>query len=297
MRHHASPIAGSAAGAVTCWFAMSATEIDVLRLSNSPTSPRQLAASVWQCRELIATLARKEFFVRYRRASLGVLWAAGLPLIQATVLSIVFSHVIRIRTTTPYPVFVFTGMAVWTYFTATITAGSTSIVDNSGLTNKIYFPRAVLPLVQARSNLYGLAINVVIVVALAIGFGEHLDAHVLLIIPATILLVLLCSAAVLTLAALHVYFRDIRYIVQAVFTGLLYLTPVFLPLQRYPVALRHAVLVNPATGIVQLYHFAIDGSAADWVTALLVTVAWTVVLAVAAVWLHCRRDRVMADLL
>jgi len=282
---------------VTCWFAMSATETDVLRLSNSSASPRQLFASVWECRELITTLARKEFFVRYRRSSLGVLWAAGLPLIQATVLSIVFSRVVRIHTSTSYPVFVFTGMAVWTYFTSTITAGSTSIVDNSGLTNKIYFPRAVLPLVQARANLYGLAINILIVFALAIGFGDGLDAHILILIPATLLLVLLCSAAVLTLSALHVYFRDIRYVVQALFTGLLYLTPVFLPLQRYPSALRHVVLANPATGIVQLFHYAIAGGAADWGHAVLISGAWTVALAIAAVYVHCSRDRVLADLL
>jgi ABC-type polysaccharide/polyol phosphate export permease len=276
---------------------MPSADLDILRLSNSPSSPRELVASVWERRELIATLARKEFFVRYRRASFGALWAAGLPLIQATVLSIVFSHVVRIRTTTSYPVFVFTGMSVWTYFTSTITVGSTSIVDNASLTNRIYFPRAVLPLVQVRSNLYGLAINLVIVFALALGFGEGLDAHVLILIPATLLLVLLCAATVLTLAALHVYFRDIRYIVQAVFTGLLYLTPVFLPLGRYPAALRHVVLLNPATGVAQLFHLAIDGSAADWPTAVLVTVAWTAALSIAAVFVHCRRDRVLADLL
>jgi ABC-type polysaccharide/polyol phosphate export permease len=276
---------------------MPPTDLAVLRLSNGPSSPRQLATSVWTSRELIATLARKEFFVRYRRASLGVLWAAGLPLVQATVLSVVFSHVVRVHTATSYPVFVFTGMSVWTYFTNTVTAGSTSIVDNATLTNKIYFPRAVLPLVQVRSNLYGLAINVVIVIALAIGFGDHLNAHVLILLPATVLLVLLCSAAVLTLAALHVYFRDIRYVVQALFTGLLYLTPVFLPLEHYPVALRHVVLINPATGIAQLFHLAIDGSAADWPTAVIITAVWTVVLSVTAVFLHCSRDRVLADLL
>jgi ABC-type polysaccharide/polyol phosphate export permease len=188
-------------------------------------------------------------------------------------------------------------MAVWTYVTGTVTAGSTAIVDNANLTNKIYFPRAVLPLVQARSNLYGLAINVVIVIGLALGFGDHLDAHLLVLVPATVLLVLLCSTAVLTLAALHVYFRDVRYVVQAVFTGLLYLTPVFLPLERYPVALRHAVLVNPVTGVAQLYHLAIDRSAADWPTAVVVTAVWTVGLGILAVFLHCSRDRVLADLL
>lgn len=276
---------------------MPSHDVATLRLSNGPSSPRQLAASVWASRELIATLARKEFFVRYRRASLGALWAAGLPLIQATVLAIVFSHVVHIHTSASYPVFVFTGMAVWTYVTGTVTAGSTAIVDNANLTNKIYFPRAVLPLVQARSNLYGLAINIVIVIGLALGYRDHLDAHLLILVPATILLVLLCSFAVLTLSALHVYFRDIRYIVQAVFTGLLYLTPVFLPLERYPVALRHVVLVNPATGVAQLFHFAIDGGAADWATAVIVTAAWTVGFGLLAVFLHCSRDRVLADLL
>jgi ABC-type polysaccharide/polyol phosphate export permease len=276
---------------------MSATETDVLRLSNAATSPRQLASSVWASRELISTLARKEFFVRYRRASFGVLWAAGLPLIQATILAIVFSHVVRIHTSVRYPVFVFTGMCVWTYFMSTITAGSTAIVDNSSLTNKVYFPRAVLPLVQARSNLYALAINIVIVIVLALGFGVHLDAHLLILIPASMLLALLCSAVVLTLAALHVYFRDIRYIVQAAFTGLLYLTPVFLPLERYPGALRDVVLINPATGVAQLFHFAIDGSVSDWPIAVAASVAWTVVLGVTAVYLHCTRDRVLADLL
>lgn len=276
---------------------MAATEADVLRLSNAATSPRQLASSVWASRELISTLARKEFFVRYRRATFGVLWAAGLPLIQATVLAIVFSRVVRIHTTNSYPVFVFTGMSVWSYFTATVTVGSTAIVDNTSLTNKIYFPRAVLPLVQVRSNLYGLAINVVIVIALAIGFSQSLDAHLLILIPATLLLMLLCSGLVLTLAALHVYFRDIRYIVQAIFTGLLYLTPVFLPLGRYPATLRHVVLLNPATGIAQLFHLAVDGTAADWPTAVIVSATWTVVLGIAAVVLHCSRDRVFADLL
>lgn len=273
------------------------TEIEVLRLDNGPSAPQQLAKTIWASRELINTLARKEFFVRYRRASFGVLWAAGLPLIQATVLSVVFSHVVRVHTSTSYPVFVFSGMCVWTYFTNTIMTGSTSIVDNASLTNKIYFPRAILPLVQVRANLYGLAINVVIVIALALGFQEGINLHIFILIPATILLVLLCSSMVLTLAALHVYFRDIRYIVQAVFTGLLYLTPVFLPLQRYPTALRNVVLANPATGIAQLFHLAVDGSAARWGTAVLVSFGWTLVLGVLAVWLHCARDRVMADLL
>jgi ABC-type polysaccharide/polyol phosphate export permease len=85
--------------------------------------------------------------------------------------------------------------------------------------------------------------------------------------------------------------------VQALFTGLLYLTPVFLPLQQYPVALRHVVLLNPATGVTQLFHLAVDGAAADWPHAVAITVIWTIVVGIGAVALHCSRDRVLADLL
>jgi ABC-type polysaccharide/polyol phosphate export permease len=276
---------------------MAPPDTAVLQLSAGPSSPRQLITSVWACRELLVTLARKEFFVRYRRASFGVLWAVGLPLIQATVLAIVFSHVVRVHTTTSYPVFVFTGMSAWNYVTSTITAGATAIVDNTGLTNKIYFPRAILPLVQVGANLYGLAINLVIVLALALGFGVHIGPHILILVPAAMLLVMLSASAALTLSALHVYFRDVRYIVAAMFTGLVYLTPVFLPLQNYPVALRNVVLANPVTGVEQLFHLAVDGSATDWPIALTVTVAWSIALAIAATAIHCSRDRVLADLL
>src|SRR5207244_6365099 len=87
------------------------------------TPPRQLLKELWGSRDLIATLARKDFFVRYRRASLGVLWAVGLPLIQAVVLAEVFSHfrVIRAGLGVSMPVYVFTGITVYSFFTGTVT--------------------------------------------------------------------------------------------------------------------------------------------------------------------------------
>jgi ABC-type polysaccharide/polyol phosphate export permease len=70
-----------------------------------------------------------------------------------------------------------------------------------------------------------------------------------------------------------------------------------LPIDRYPTALRNVVLLNPATGVTQLFHLAVDGSATDWPAAVAISVAWMVVFGIAAVYLHCKRDRVFADLL
>jgi ABC-type polysaccharide/polyol phosphate export permease len=270
-----------------------------LDLHGEWTPPAQLLRSIWASRDLMATLARKDFFVRYRRASLGVLWAVGLPLVQAVVLSFVFSHfrLIRVGAQISIPVYIFTGITVWSFFSGTVTAASTAIVDGAGLSSKIYFPRAVLPLVCVRSNLYSFVVSLGIVLGMALAFGVGLDQHVLLLVPGVALLIWLSAVAGLTLSALHVYFRDVRYVVTAIFTALLYLTPVFLPMAIYQGALRVVVLVNPVTGVVEVFRLAIGGADPQWPTAIASTLGWCVFLTGSALYLHCRRDRVFVDLL
>jgi homopolymeric O-antigen transport system permease protein len=270
-----------------------------LDLSGEWTSPRALFAEVWGARDLLATLARKEFFVKYRRASFGVMWAVVLPLVQAIVMAVVFSYIrtIKSRAGISFPVFVFTGMTAWSYFSSSVVGSATSIVDGAQVSSRIYFPRAIMPLVIVRTNLYSLPISVFFVIVMALIFGVSLDAHVLLLIPAVLLLVLITTAFALTLSAMQVYFRDIRYIVQAVFTALIYMTPVFLPLGIYPKVVKGFVLANPATGCVELFRLAIGGADSQWPVAVAATGAWAVVMLVLGVFLHCRRDRVFVDLL
>jgi ABC-type polysaccharide/polyol phosphate export permease len=271
----------------------------VLDISGAWTSPRQWFAELWAARGLMMTLARKDFFVRYRRASFGVLWAVTLPLVQAIVMAVVFSYVRVIKTHAgvSFPVFVFTGITVWTYFQSTVTVAATSIVDGAAMSSRIYFPRAVMPLAVTRTNLYSLPVSLSLVVIMALIFGVPLDQHLLIIIPATLVLVLLTASLSLTLSALHVYFRDIRYMVQALFTALIYMTPVFIPLPVYPAVARKIVLINPATGVLELFRLAIGGADSQWPFAVAMTLAWTAFLSVTAVYLHCRRDRVFVDLL
>ena len=275
----------------------------VLELTGEWTPPTQLVREVWGARDLIRMLARKDFFVRYRRASFGVLWAVGLPLIQAAVLSVVFSYfrVIKTGAHVPLPVYVFTGMAAWSYFSGIVTAASTSIVDGAGLSSKVYFPRAVLPLVHVRSGLYSLPISLAIVIVMALAWGVDLDFHVLLLVPGVLLLIWLTAAVSLTLAALHVYFRDVRYIVQAIFTGLIYLTPIFLPLKIYA-TIAHGyvldvVLANPATGVIEVFRLAIGGADSRWPIALGSSLGWCTFFTAAAVYIHARRNRLFVDLL
>lgn len=271
---------------------------DGFELDGSSTTMRHLIVDVWRARDLLATLARKDFFVRYRRTSFGLLWAVGLPLIQAAVLAVVFTRIVRIETGGNYGIYVFSGMLPWTFLSGTVNVGATSIVDGSALATKIYFPRAVLPLVTLGANLYGFLPGVAVLLIGAATIGEGINRDAVLLVPATILMVLFVAALTLLLGGLHVYFRDLRFMIQATLLAWFYATPVIYPLDEAVGTLRTILLINPATGMVTLFRAAVSDTGTTGLgTALVSTVVWTVCLAILALVLHARRDRVFVDLL
>ena len=263
-------------------------------LRSERTPLRAWVRSLWNARRLIAVLARKDFLVRYRRASFGVLWAVGLPVLQAVVLAVVFSRVVRVETEAPYWAFVFSGLVPGAFVLSTVTAAATSIVDGSSLSSKVYFPRAVLPLATVLANLYGAVVSLVLLLVVVVASGS-LGVHVLLLVPAVALAVALTLGGALLTSALHVRFRDTRYLLQAVGAVWLYATPIVYPLSLLPGGLRGLVEANPATGVVELFRAATVGAEPGWGSALIWSLAWTAALLALGAVLHCRGDRTFAD--
>jgi ABC-type polysaccharide/polyol phosphate export permease len=273
-----------------------AGKVTSFELHGEWTSPGTLLREMWQTRDLLRILARKEFFVRYRRAVFGLVWAVVLPLLQAVIVATLLRQFdLPFDVGTNYVVFVFSGMLVWTFFSSGAAAGATAIVDSTDLTTKIYFPRAILPLVRVLSNAYGLLLTIVIMLGMALVTGSGIGPEVLLLVPATLLLLAFTAGFTLTLSALHVYFRDTRYLVQAVMLGWFYATPVFYPVEA---AKNFAafVKVNPITGPVELTRAAI-GADAVLAEPVLWSVGFTVVFLLVGLLLHCRYNRVFVDLL
>jgi homopolymeric O-antigen transport system permease protein len=253
---------------------------------------------MWRHRAVLMALASKDFRVRYKRASLGALWAVAVPVLQAAVLGFVFSRVGNFSTGSDYSyaVYVLAGMAVWAYVSVAVTSATTSIVDASSLTDKVWFPRAVLALVPAVSNLVTLAISLVVVVVAMPLFGEPITARLLLLAPASILLVTFTAALGLLLGGLYVYFRDLKFMVQAVILVWLYVTPIAYP----PSALQSAgpwLDFNPLTGIVGMFQRAAVEAPVPSTRAVVVSVVVTLVLTVLAVTVHRRHDRLFVDML
>lgn len=270
----------------------------VLRLDERPEPLLEWLSNLWRSRSLLVALAQKDFRVRYKRASLGILWSVALPLFQSAVMVFIFSRVGHFGSGAHYNYsgYVLAGMVPWLYLSTSIASSTTSIVDASDLTDKVFFSRAVLPLVSPVANLVTLAISTaILLIALPI-IGVALGPRILLVIPAAVMLSLFSSALGLVLGGLYVYFRDLRFMVQGVLLVWIYVTPIVYP----PSALKGAGSLldfNPLTGIVGLFQRAAVDAPVPSTRALVVSVIFTTVLAVAAVAGHNRHDRLFVDLL
>lgn len=271
--------------------------VTVLELRGERSSLARLGRDIWDKRELLVLLARKEFQVKYRRMSFGTVWAVVLPLLQSIVMAVVFSRLVRFKIP-HYPVFVLSGMAAYSYFTTVLAGGSTAIAANATLSSKVYFPRAVLCLAQAATALYGLIILLAIMLVLYVPLGVHIGPSLVLLVPGIALLVVFSASLTLTAAALHVYFRDIGYIVNALVIFLMYVSPVIYPYPSplAPSVVRPFLMANPLTGILNIFHAAV-GVPTPLAQGVAVTGAWTVLFVTSALALHSRYDRVFTDLL
>jgi lipopolysaccharide transport system permease protein len=264
-------------------------------LTGERTPLRELLRDLWRSRPLVRMLGRQEFFVRYRRASFGLLWAVLIPLFQAIVLAAVLSQFVEFRVGVSYPVFVYSGLLMWTFFSTGLAAGSTAVVDGVGLSTKIYFPRAVLPLARIAANIYGLVLSAGVLLILALAVGEGIGFRVLFAIPALALVIAIAAGFALTLSAMHVYFRDVRYFVQAALIPWFYLSPVFYSLGRVG-RLRPVIEANPVTGPILLLRAGIVDGGADLLVPLAWSTGWAAVLVGVGLVLHARYNRVFADL-
>jgi lipopolysaccharide transport system permease protein len=258
-----------------------------------------LVRDVWRARDLMAILAKKDFYVRYRRASIGLLWAIGLPLIQSVILAIIFSKIVTVRGTgIPYSVYVLSGMVPWTFFSGTISGSTTSIVDGSSLASRVYFPRATLPIMNILSGVRAYIPSLVVLIGIAAAILRgHLGVHLLLIVPATLMMLSLALGFSMVLSGLHVYFRDVRYIVQATIFPWFFVSGVIIPVLG-PRGLAHKIgrvlYANPAIGFIQMYRAAF-GSGPAWNGSELVTLYWIIGLMAIALPMYQRHDRNFVD--
>ena len=253
---------------------------------------------VFRYRDLLWFFVLRDVRVRYRQTLLGTAWVVLQPLLAMAILTIVFGRLIRVATDgIPYALFALAGLVLWTYFAQAVTAASTSFIKDTGLVEKVYFPRLVIPLSATISGLLDLAIGLLLLLALMLTLGFRPDLKVLLCIPVALLVVLLAAGIGAMLASLAVRFRDINHLVPFLLQLGFFATPIAYPLSLVPERWQPLVGLNPMAGFVALFRWALLGSQINPWPTFAVSAITTAVILVAGLLVFRRLERSFADVI
>jgi lipopolysaccharide transport system permease protein len=251
---------------------------------------------LWRYRELVYFLAWRDVKVRYKQAALGIAWALLQPILAMAIFSILGSLANLSSEGVPYPLFAYTGLLPWLYFANATTNASGSLVANANLISKVYFPRLVIPLAGVLAGLVDLGIGLVLLLLLLVPFGIT-PGPGLLLIPFLVLLAMLTALSVsIWLSALDVQYRDVRYAVPFLIQVWMFATPVLYSPELIPEKYRTLLGLNPMTGVVEGFRWAILGTAASPGPLLIVSIAVTVVVLISGLFYFYRMERSFADI-
>ena len=253
---------------------------------------------VWRYKELLYFFTWRDFKVRYKQTAIGVLWAIFQPFMTMVVFSLFFGTLLKIPSDgVPYPIFVYTGLLFWQFFSSALSETSGILITNQAIITKVYFPRLILPLSSVATKFVDFAISAIILVGMMIYYGYIPHIVGILILP--ILLTITFMAAVgggLFLAAINVKYRDVRYVLPFFIQILLFITPVIYPAS---IAGKYSwfLAFNPMMGVIQNARAALLGTAPiNWLLLSISFVACAILLIIGTIYFK-KVERYFADII
>ncbi|HZY41993.1 MAG TPA: ABC transporter permease [Anaerolineae bacterium] len=224
---------------------------------------RAKLVELWRYRELIMNLTVRDLKARYKNSVLGIGWSLFNPLLMMLVFTLVYTVMLGQSSRHDYPAFILSGLLPWNFFSASIMGSTFSIVGNSHLIKKVYFPREVLPISIILSNLVNFLIAIPVYVVLALLLGGQMTGWVLLL-PVVIVVQLIFALGVsFILSAINVFYRDVQQIMDVVILAWFFLTPVIWDVNMLPVSKtvagidlpiqRLTYILNPMASIIAAY--------------------------------------------
>ncbi len=260
-------------------------------------SSRGYWAELWRYRELFYFLAWRDLKVRYKQTTVGIAWAVLRPVLVTCVFVVVFGRLANLPSPdgVPYSLLVIVGMTAWQFFAAVMGEGSNSVVANSNLVSKIYFPRIIIPSSVVAVAFADLAISA------ALSFGlmawyQFLPPVQIVLLPVFVLLGLIAALGIaFWLSALTVRYRDVRFVVPFLVQFGLYITPVGFSTFQVSEPYRLLFALNPMVGVIEGFRWCLLGSGALGDGVLLVSAVTAVALLVSGFRYFRATERLFAD--
>ena len=257
---------------------------------------RDSLRELWLFREVLLAFAVRTIKVTYKQAAIGIGWALIRPLLAALLFTVFLHKVAKVGGEKPYFLFALAGTSAWTYFNGAASSAMESLVGNSPILRKVYFPREVLPLAAVVAALVDLAIQLGILVIAAILYGRYPNVTWLAVPLPLLLLVLAAAALGIAVSGLNVYYRDVRYALPFVLQLGLFASPVVYPLSKVPDGWRTPYSIfNPiAAAIDSIRRPLLHHAWPQW-EILAGATGWTLLLFVLGYILFKRLERDFAD--
>jgi lipopolysaccharide transport system permease protein len=254
---------------------------------------------LWLYRELFYFFTWRDIKVKYKQAALGILWAILQPLVMMLMFTLIFSKALNVGSDgIPYPVFAISGLLIWNIFSNGLLNSANSMVVNSNIIKKIYFPRLVIPMSAILTALVDFCFALIIYVVILIYYQQHLSfARLLLYLPLSVLLTIVTTFGIGTfLAALNVKYRDFQYLLPFMIQFLLFANPVLYSAKAFSNPVVNWIMkCNPIANAIQLTRSIFTGSEVDWQAVLLSSIVALVLLMI-GIFTFRKTEMYFADL-
>lgn len=252
---------------------------------------------IWEYKGLLYFFVWRDLKVRYKQTIVGVGWAIFQPFINMVVFSVFFGKLIKVPSDgIPYPIFVYTGLLFWQFFSSALSETSNALISNAAIVTKVYFPRLLLPIAVTITKFVDTFVASLILIGLMFYYGFVPHAQAIIVIP--IILLISFMAAVgggLFLASINVKYRDVRYVLPFFIQMLLFITPVIYPAS---IAGKYSwiLAVNPMTGVIKAARGSILGTEpVNWLLLGLSFIATMIIFVIGIIFFK-KTERYFADI-
>ncbi|PYP90369.1 MAG: phosphate ABC transporter permease [Blastocatellia bacterium AA13] len=250
---------------------------------------------LWAYRELLYFLMWRDIKVRYKQTVLGALWAILQPLVTMIIFAYFFGILAKLPTEgIPYPVFFYTGLTLWTFFSNAVISGANSLVGNSNLITKVYFPRLIIPSAAIGAGLVDFGIASLLLVGLLAYYHFPVTWSYLLLAPLLVLTTMFSLGIGIWLSALNVRYRDVRYALPFLIQIWMFVSPIIYPSSLVPHEWRWMMILNPLTGIIEGYRACLFNHPLQW-PALGYSTAVTILIFLFACYWFRKMERNFAE--
>ena len=253
---------------------------------------------LWEYRELVYFLIWRDIKVRYKQTAIGVAWVILQPLLTMLIFTLIFGILVRVPSEgLPYSVFVYTALVPWSYFSEAVSRGGSSLVANTNLISKVYFPRLVIPISSVVTPVIDFALSFFILLGLIAWFNIK-PTWAIVTLPIFLLLTMVTALAIsLWFSALNVKYRDVSYTIPFLIQVWMFASPIVYPISILPARWRSIYSINPLVGVVEGFRWALLGKESPNFWAMGISAASLILLLAGGAMYFKRMERSFADVI